>query len=71
MGASSVGNTSHTRRIWINAVFGEISRRIRGLMRPRLLAVAMAAGLFGTAGLAHAEVLVSNFSQHPKHRHPP
>ncbi len=69
MGASSVGNTGHTRRIWINAVFGEISRRIRGLMRPRwaglrVLAVAMAAGLFGTAGLAHAEVLVSNVSQH-------
>ena len=38
-------------------------------MRPRwaglrVLAVALAAGLFGTAGLAHAEVLVSNVSQH-------
>ena len=37
-------------------------------MRPRvpgLRAVALAAGLFGTAGLAHAEVLVSNFSHIP------
>ena len=41
---------------------------IRGLMRPRwaglrVRVVAMAAGLLGTAGLAPAEVLVSNFTK--------